>query len=660
MLAVPTLDDRSRRAAAWIDGRLPALVRLAGERLPERDAAAFADRVALGAVDLYLPLDEVYGAGHATDDLVDRLLDVALDAAVARPDELRRLDHRREIEREWFQRSRAVGYVAYVDRFAGDLSGVEARLDYLAELGVTYLHLMPLLRPREGENDGGYAVADYRSVDPRLGTIDDLERLAAALRHRGMSLCIDLVMNHTAREHEWARQAMAGSARHRRFFHVFPDRTEPDRYEATLREVFPDFAPGNFSFVPELNGWVWTTFHDFQWDLNYANPDVLAAMLDTMLFLANRGVEILRLDAAPFIWKRMGTDCENQPEAHRILQALRALVRIGAPAVAFKAEAIVAPEQLVQYLGAHDVFEPECDLAYNNQLMVMSWSSLAARDASLMTVALQRLRPAPPSTAWVTYVRCHDDIGWAVSDEDAVAVGLNGFAHRRFLNEFYSGVFPGSYALGATFQENPATGDARIAGTAAALCGIELARASADADELERGIRRLVLLYSIAFSYGGIPLVYMGDEIALGNDHSYVDDPATSGDVRWINRPVMDWDAAGRRKDPTTVEGRVFDALASLVDARRRLMALRGGGDVRLRWTDAPAVLAYQRHHARSRTFLALVNFADHPVMCDAGILATTAMTRFETVCSSDGPLRVHDGRIHLPGLAFAWLLASA
>jgi amylosucrase len=452
---------------------------------------------------------------------------------------------------------------------------------------------------------------------------------------------------------------MAGSARHRAFFHVFPDRRVPDRYEATLREVFPDFAPGNFSFVPELDGWVWTTFHDFQWDLNYANPDVLAAMLDTMLFLSNRGVEILRLDAAPFIWKRMGTDCENEPEAHRILQALRALVRIGAPAVAFKAEAIVPPEQLVQYLGGHDVFEPECDLAYNNQLMVMSWSSLAARDARLMTLALQRLRPAPAPTAWVTYVRCHDDIGWAVSDGDAAAVGLNGFAHRRFLNDFYSGTFDGSFGAGATFQENPATGDARIAGTAAALCGIERARADGDADAIERGVRRLTLLYSIAFSYSGIPLVYMGDEIALGNDYSYVDDPATRGDVRWMNRPWMDWVAAERRHDPATVEGRVFAAFRALVDARRRLMVLRAGGDVRPRWTDAPSVLAYQRLHPRSRPFLALTNFADDEATCDAGILGATGLVGCDTVCSSDGPLVVRDGRIHLPGLGFVWLLAT-
>jgi amylosucrase len=331
---------------------------------------------------------------------------------------------------------------------------------------------------------------------------------------------------------------------------------------------------------------------------------------------------------------------------------------MAAPAVVFKAEAIVPPEQLVQYLGAHDVYRRECDLAYNNQLMVMLWSSLAARDARLATHALGRLRPAPASTGWVTYIRCHDDIGWAVSDDDAAAIGWNGFAHRRFLNLFYAGAFPGSWAWGALFQENPATGDAGISGTSAALCGIEAARASGDGEGLEAAIRRLVLLYSVAYSYGGIPLVYMGDELALPNDTSYRNDPATRDDNRWMHRPRMDWEAAERRHDPTTVEGRVFAAFRALAEARKRLIVLRAGADVRPLPTDDPHVFAYLRRHPRSGPFLGLANFDDEPRSCDAALLAGSGLGRFEVVTSSGEGFHVGHGRIHLPPWGFAWLVA--
>ena len=341
--------------------------------------------------------------------------------------------------------------------------------------------------------------------------------------------------------------------------------------------MFPDNAPGNFTDVAGV-GVVWTTFNTFQWDLNWANPAVFAAMLEVLLDLANRGIDVLRLDAAPFLWKRLGTNCQNQPEAHLIVQALRALVRIAAPAVAFKAEAIVAPDDLVQYLGAHEHYRPECDLAYHNQLMVMLWSSVATRDARLATVALRRLRPAPPEAGWVTYVRCHDDIGWAVSDADAWAVGWNPFDHRRFLAAYFAGEAPGSFAAGAVFQENPATGDARTSGSTAALCGLQLARSAGDPAAVDAGVRRLVLLYSVAYSFGGVPLVYMGDELGLGGDPDWADDPRQAGDNRWMHRPHLDWDVAERRHDPASVEGRIFAALQRLAAVRRTVPAFGMGG----------------------------------------------------------------------------------
>ncbi|HTY71095.1 MAG TPA: alpha-amylase family glycosyl hydrolase, partial [Actinomycetes bacterium] len=421
------------------------------------DRTVFLARLDRYWADLLDGLTDAYG--ERAPDLAAAVVDLAARAYAERPQDLRLLDLRRHVEPDWFQNPAALGYAVYADRFAGDLQGVIAKVPYLAELGVTYLHLMPLLKPRPRPNDGGYAVMDYRRVREDLGTFDDIVELAGVLRGEGISLTLDLVLNHVAAEHEWAVRARAGEERYRAYFHVFPDRMQPDAFERTLPEVFPDFAPGNFTWNEELEAWVWTTFNSWQWDLNWHNPDVFCEFADLVCFLANRGVECLRLDAIAFMWKRLGTDCQNQPEVHSLTQALHAVTRIAAPAVVFKAEAIVAPKQLVPYLGQGRHYGKVSDLAYHNTLMVQVWSALAARDARLMTEAIRRFPRKPATTSWATYVRCHDDIGWAISDDDAAAVGLNGALHRRFLSDFYSGAFPGSFARGLVFQENKVTGD---------------------------------------------------------------------------------------------------------------------------------------------------------------------------------------------------------
>jgi amylosucrase len=646
-------------------------------RLGRSEAVAFQARLEQQLLDIYEPLDTLYGPADRRRDgvptLFGRLVRIALDAAEQRPDELRDLDRRREIDPHWYQRARNVGYVGYVDKFCGTLSELPGRLDYLSELGVTYLHLMPLLKPRPGENDGGYAVMDYRSVDPRLGTMDDLEAAGAALRQRGMSLCVDLVLNHTAKEHPWAQGWLAGDPAYADFYTAFADRDQPDAYEQTINDVFPDRAPGSFSWVDEANdgvgGWVWTTFWSYQWDLNYANPNVLAAMLETILWLANRGVEIFRMDAVPFIWKRLGTSCLNLPEVHTLMQLLHALVKLAAPGVVFKAEAIVGPDELVPYLGGHDRYRPECELAYNNQLMVMLWSSLATRDARLATRSLARMNPIPPSTSWVTYVRCHDDIGWAVDDRDAAAVGWNGPEHRQFLNEFYSGAYPGSYATGELFQQNPVTGDARISGSTASLCGIERALLDDDPAALAPAERRFVLLHSVIYAFGGVPLLYMGDELALRNDRSYLTNPALADDNRWLHRPAMDWRAAERRTDPDSLECRIFDWMHRLATARKGTLALRTGGESQVIDAGDGRVLAWRRRHPRSGTFVGLANFSEDDVWLDGARLGLQGLElegsvdggleggAVETLLSSDGPPTVSNGWIRLSGLGFVWLL---
>ena len=648
-MIAPLPDATAARSLARLR---PALAQEAHHRLGRADAVGFLARLDVWFADIHVPIAALHG--EQCDGMIDGLLRVALEAAAARPADLRDVDRRREIDPRWYQHQRMVGYVAYTDRFAGTLEKLSGRLDHLAELGVTYLHLMPLLKPRDGANDGGYAVADYRAVDPRLGTMDDLEALAGELRARDMSLCVDLVLNHTAREHPWARGWLQGDPEFADFYYGFPDRTMPDAYEATIVDVFPDQAPGSFTWVEEMRAWVWTTFFAYQWDLNWGNPRVFAAVLETILWLANRGIEIFRLDAVPFMGKRLGTSCMNQPEVHDIVQALHALTKLAAPAVVFKAEAIVAPDDLVAYLGGHHRYRPECELAYHNQLMVMLWSSLATKDARLAVQSLRRLRPIPTETSWATYVRCHDDIGWAVGDVDARAVGFDPFAHRDFLNAFFSGRFPMSYARGALFGENPESGDARISGTAAALCGISEARDRGDALALDLGIRRLVLLHAVTLGWGGVPLLYMGDELAQDNDTTYLDDPELAGDNRWMHRPYFDDAAAARRRDPQSVEGRVFGWFRALVRARAGLPALHAAGESAVLTCDSPHVLAWRRRHPRSGHFVGLVNFAEQPTAVDARLL--DGFGALGTVLSSDGPPLVQDGRLRLPGLSFVWM----
>src|SRR6476659_939263 len=449
-------------AAAQLEGALGLDVLVGAAGLSPDRRQTFALRLDRYWPDLAAAVAEVHPDPEVADALLVRLVRAAATSYAERPADLHQLDQQRLLTPDWLQQPGMFGYACYTDRFAGDLKGVAKHLDHLEDLGVTYLHLMPLLETREGDNDGGYAVQDYRAVRADLGTVDDLRDLATTLREHGISLVMDLVLNHVAREHAWAEAARSGDPGYRDYFHVFPDRHLPDAYERTLPEVFPEFAPGNFTHDADLDAWVWTTFNEWQWDLNWANPSVLAEFAELILWLANLGVEVLRLDAIAFLWKRMGTSCQNQPEVHAITQALHTVTRIACPATVFKAEAIVSPRDLMQYLGQGSHHGKVSDLAYHNALMVQVWSMLAAKDVRLAAHTLGSLPPAPTTSAWITYVRCHDDIGWAVDDRDAAAVGLSGHAHRAFLSDWYTGDFDGSPARGLTFQHNPANGDRRV------------------------------------------------------------------------------------------------------------------------------------------------------------------------------------------------------
>ena len=522
----------------------------------------------------------------------------------ARSVELRRLDASREKNPLWFQSNKMLGGVIYVDLFADDLEGVRSKIPYFKELGLTYLHLMPLFKMPDGENDGGYAVSSYREVHPPLGTMEQLASLARDLRHAKISLVIDLVFNHTSDEHVWAEKAKEGDANFMEMYRIFPDRSMPDFYEHTLREIFPDEHPGAFSPFPR-GGWVWTTFHKYQWDLNYANPAVFNRMAEEMLFLANQGVEVIRLDAVAFIWKQMGTNCENLPQAHTLIRMFNAVTRISAPALLFKSEAIVHPDEVIKYIDPK-----ECQLSYNPLLMALLWNSFATRKVHLLSQALsKRFNVIHPQTAWVNYVRSHDDIGWTFSDEDAAHLGVNGNDHRHFLNEFYRGRFPGSFARGLPFQENPKTGDCRISGSCASLAGLEKAIKEEGPKEVELAIRRILLLYGIILTIGGIPLIYLGDEIGTLNDYSFLDDPHKARDSRWVHRPHANWKRYKKRNDANSIEGRVYLGLKKLI-ALRKANESFSGIEADVIPIENEHVLTFTRIHA-GKQVLVFANFSE-------------------------------------------------
>lgn len=558
---------------------------------------------------------------------MEQVLLTAAQAWIERPDDLCKLDRHRINEPNWFQSERISGGALYVDLFGENLSKLRENVGYFKDLGLTYLHFMPLFAVRPGNNDGGYAISTYRSVDPRLGTIDDLRLLAADLREAGISLVLDFVFNHTADNHEWAQLAQSGNKEYQNYYYIYPDRTEPEKYERTLREIFPTVRRGNFTWHDGMQQWVWTTFNSFQWDLNYSNPAVFRAMLDEMFFIANTGIDILRLDAVAFIWKQMGTSCENLPEAHTLIQAFNRLARIAAPGLLFKSEAIVHPDDVVKYIS-----QEECQISYNPTLMALLWESLATRKVNLLRQTLTHRYKLPPNTSWVNYLRCHDDIGWTFDDADAQAIGINAFDHRNFLNQFYTGQFPGSFARGVPFQENHETGDMRISGTMASLAGLEQAIEEDDDEKKRFAIRRMLLLHGVSLSIGGIPLLYLGEEWGMLNDYDFVKDPAKAGDSRWIHRPKMRWEYLEELDDHIgtqngSIRRLIYRSTQKLIALRKSLPAL-AGQEMELIATANEHVLGYVRFSEGNRLII-LANFSDEPQEIEGNKLRTAGLGRF-------------------------------
>ncbi len=645
-----TTQRESRTSLARL---LPRLRTAFPEAVDSPDWAAFEHRLEEHFHRLFNLLWRIYGPGYDFFFHVENILVTAARMWLERPAELKGLDAIREAHPQWYQSHQVIGAMAYVDRFAGDLAGLRERIPYLNEMGITYLHLMPLFKSPEGDNDGGYAISSYREVDEKLGTMDELRDLATELRQHGISLVLDFVFNHTSDEHEWAKRALAGDEEYQGYYRMFPSREEPDEYERSIRPIFPDAHPGAFTYRNSIRKWVWTTFNNYQWDLNYENPAVFNAMAGEMLFLANSGVEVLRMDAVPFLWKQKGTSSENLPQAHWLIQAFNAIARIAAPALVFKSEAIVAPDEINRYVS-----KDECHLSYNPLLMALLWNSVATRDARLLSHSIPKRFKLPPEASWVNYIRCHDDIGWGFADQDMWEIGMNPHDHRWFLNHFFSGQHESSFARGAKFQENPRSGDARICGTAASLCGLERAKQIGDPEEIERAVQRLLLLHGIIFTIGGIPLIYLGDELGMLNDYAYGEDLRKEGDARWMHRPLFDWeDGADLRRDLETPEGRIFHGILKLVQIRKNNLAFT---DSQTEFVDTgnPHVFGYFRNHAEQNV-LCLANFSEHPQDLPATRLRQLGLRKTFTDIVA-GQMVVATERMALAPLQFAVLLGRS
>ena len=528
-----------------------------------RAEAEFDARLARHKDELQWLYCELYEGGQPWfDQLCRDLKNIALD----RKESLRCQDRKREADPNWYKSNDILGMMLYVDCFAGNLQGVREKLDYVEECGVNYLHLMPLLESPEGRSDGGYAVSNFRRVQPELGTMEDLEQLANECRERGISLCLDFVMNHTSEDHEWARRARAGEREYMNRYYFYDNYDVPAEFEKTVPQVFPTTAPGNFTWLPDMNKFVMTTFYPYQWDLNYWNPVVLNEMIYNMLNLTNKGIDVIRIDAVPYIWKQLGTSCRNLPQVHTIVRMMRMICEIVCPGVLLLGEVVMEPEKVVPYFGT--VEKPECHMLYNVTTMASTWHTVATGDARLLRRQMDIVNGLPKDYVFLNYLRCHDDIGWGLDYPWLSQFGIQEVPHKRFLSDFFTGKFPDSFARGELYNDDPASGDARQCGTTASLCGIEKAAYERDEAALDRAVRFDLTLHAYMLTQSGIPVIYSGDEIGQENDYTYHEDPKKWEDSRYLHRGAFRWDKAELRHTPGTIQEKIFDGLRTLEKIR--------------------------------------------------------------------------------------------
>lgn len=529
----------------------------------------FIDRLTGNAILLQYLYAQLYSKCTDYDLKFHELIELIIKTYVERSTYLKKRDQEKEKKGVWFLSNNLAGMSLYVDRFSGNLKGLSKRLNYLEDLGVNLLHLMPLFESPEEASDGGYAVSNYRVIDKRFGTLNDFKNLQRSLQEKDMYLMIDIVLNHTSDQHEWAQKAKQGDPYYQNYYYLYDDRTIPDQMEAHMPEIFPESSPGSFTFIKELDKWAMTVFHNYQWDLNFSNPEVLKTMLSTVFFYANLGVDILRIDAPAFIWKQMGTSCQNLTEAHMILQLIKTATQIATPGMAILGEAIVAPREIMEYFGTGFMTNKECDLAYNASQMALQWDALATTDTRNMLCNQDVILQKPFGSSWINYVRCHDDIGLTFEDRCLEKIGYTPHLHRDFLKNYLSGKIESSPSSGDLFAVNPKSNDARISGTLASLCGLEKSIIKNDKEAIQTSVDKILLMQSNSILLGGIPMLFYGDEVGYTNDYSYLNDPKKSYDNRWMHRPVIDWSKNAKAIEKRGIENSIFNGLKKILDVRK-------------------------------------------------------------------------------------------
>lgn len=524
-----------------------------------------------------------------------------------RPQSFKKLDTRREKESDWYKKNDLLGMMMYTDAFADNLKGVKAHLDYIEKCKVNYLHLMPLLDTTEGKSDGGYAVSDYRKVQEKLGTMEELKELAEECHKRNICVCLDYVMNHTSEDHEWAKRARAGEEKYRDYYFFYDSYDIPAQYEKTVPQVFPKTAPGNFTWLPEQNRFVMTTFYPYQWDLNYRNPAVFNEMTYNLLFLANQGIDVIRIDAVPYIWKELGTNCRNLPQVHTIVRLMRMIGEIVCPGILLLGEVVMEPKELAPYFGT--VEKPECHLLYNVTTMATLWHTVATKDVRLLKSQMEQLYALPKEYSFLNYLRCHDDIGWGLDYAKLREWGMKEIEHKQFLNDYFLGNYPESTSAGELYNADPVTKDARFCATTASMCGIERAEFEQNSEKVQTGIALDLMLHAFLLFQSGIPVIYSGDEVGAVNDWSYHENPLKAEDSRYLHRGKFDWSMTELIDKEETAVSRIFNGLAELENMRQAGSIFAGNADVYAIETQNNAVLGMIRM-CKNEKVIGLFNFS--------------------------------------------------
>ncbi len=628
--------------------------------ISEQDLRHFYTRLGANFYGMHSLFHRLYGHRDDFEQQAQHLVETMARQYINRPNKLKQLDIEREKDYNWFLSQQWVGMALYSNGFAGDLKGMRERLSYFQELGVNLVHIMPVMRCPEEMSDGGYAVSDFREIDSRVGNLQDLKELSNEMHERDILLVLDVVLNHTSDQHQWAQKARAGNTTYQDYYYTFKTRNVPDKFEQNMPEVFPETSPGNFTWDEEMGRWVMTVFNDYQWDLNYSNPAVFIEMLDIILYWANQGADILRLDAVAFLWKKIGSVCQNEREAHLILQLLKDCCQVTAPGVLFIAEAIVAPVEVIKYFGEDAVIAKECEIAYNATFMALLWDAVATKNTNLLNQGIKSLPVKLERATWLNYARCHDDIGLGFDDRDIELVDYEPASHRKFLIDYYTGRFDDSHARGLPFGENKKTGDARISGALASLVGLQYALETGDPVATENSIKMILLLHSMILSFGGLPLLYYGDEIGTLNNESYLDDPNKKDDTRWMHRPTIDWEKAELRNTPGTVEYEIFSALKRMIAVRKEIEAFADYNNRELIDVKNPHLFAFERYNVSksSERVLVVANFDSESQDLDLedisswNVIEDSQLVDLYTGQNPD----VFNHALVIPGFSFYWL----